>query len=923
MIAALFWKKMHVLILIVGIVFLSTGCRQDTGKISYNRDIRPIFNKNCLVCHGGVRQRGGFSLLFEEDAFGNTESGERAIVRGDHRESELYKRLVNPNPEKRMPQEADPLSEHEINLIARWIDEGAKWEKLWSYQVPEFPDIPDAGSDWPINPIDRFVLRKMQQNGLEPALEADKYRLIRRLSLDITGLPPTPEQVSAFISDTTVDAYEKLVDRLLASPRYGEKWASMWLDLARYANSKGYEKDPYRNIWRYRDWVISALNRDMPFDEFTIDQLAGDMLKPAGNSQLIATGFHRNTMTNTEGGTEDEEFRVAAVIDRVNTTMEVWQGVTINCVQCHHHPYDPIRHDEFYKMAAFFNNTQDADLDSDFPLAEIYSEKDAEKIRQTISHLVDLKPEISVHPEDPLSKQIRNALFPRLLADYADDYENVIMRYNGPLDNSSANLNNQKNKSYYFTYDSVELKNLTSLSLRYSAEGNDARIKTFADSAGGSLLAEKDLASTGAKWDSKDIFKNTRIRLKKTEGKHALVFEILNTTGKVPDGLVRIREIDLKYQHQGSYPENVRILEDQLIAMRKNADLNLVMKEKTVLSRETHVFERGNWLLPGKTVRPDIPESLGKFPDDQARNRLSLAMWLVSPDNPLTARVTVNRLWEQLFGRGIVETTEDFGSQGEPPSHPGLLDYLSLQFSGTYNWSIKSIIREMVLSATYRQSSGITPEKLEKDPYNVLLSRGPRFRLSAEQLRDQALAVSGLLDTTMGGKSTMPVQPEGTWQVVYNNEKWITTENDKHRRSVYTYWKRTSPYPSYITFDAPSREFCVSRRIRTNTPLQALVTLNDPVYTEVSIALAGRMSAYGKNDTGKAISYGYRLALCHEPDDASLRLLTRLFLSASNEIDKNISRIHLANNKTMQTEMTPMAIVANAIINLDEFQTRE
>lgn len=906
-----------------GVFFI--GCQNDAEELSYNKHIRPIFNKNCLVCHGGVRQLGGFSLLFEEDAFGETESGGTAIARGNHKKSELYRRLIHNDPEKRMPMDAAPLSETEINLIARWIDEGAKWEKHWSFQPPVFPDIPISRTGWPKNPIDNFVQQKLEENGLIPEEEVDKLRLIRRLSLDLTGLPPSHEEIIEFVSDTSMYNYEKLIDRLLSSPHFGEKWAIMWLDLARFADSKGYEKDPHRNSWRYRDWVISALNQDMPFDQFTIEQLAGDLLNSTTENQWIATGFHRNTMTNTEGGTEDEEFRIAAVIDRLNTTMEVWQGVTIGCVQCHDHPYDPIKQEEFYEQLAFFNNTQDADLDSDFPLIEFYEKEEAEKIRQTLDKLVELKPDLSLPVEKSLTDQIKKALFPRLLADFADDYENVIMRYNGPLDNSSANLNNQKKKSYHFMYADIPITGLTELTINYSAEGNDAIVKVYLDSIGGPLLSDINLPNTGSRWDMQDLYEMIRVPVNTYAGKHHLVFDLINSTGKVPEGLARIREIYLHYNNSGSPTGKIRELEDQLIKYRDLADLNLIMKEKNLFSRKTHVFEKGNWLLPGSEVSPDILSCLVEYPADPPDNRLEFAQWLVSPENPLTARVMVNRLWEQFFGKGIVETVEDFGTQGRPPSHPQLLDYLSLQFSDTYHWSIKNIIKEIVQSATYRQSSIITREKLEKDPYNILLSRGPRFRLPAELIRDQALAVSGLLNTRTGGKSDMPEQPEGTWQVVYSGEKWITTEEDKHRRSIYTYWKRTSPYPSYITFDAPSREFCVSRRIRTNTPLQALITLNDPVYLEISVALANRMSTFDPKDIKKCIRHGYQLALGREPDDRSLQLLTDLFRSAEEELyRKDPENMYMVNfKKPNAADIMPMTVVANAILNIDEFLTKE
>ena len=744
------------------ISLLLNACQPE--PISFNEQVRSILNDNCLACHGGVKQAGGFSLLFREEALDTTDSGVYAIIPGDHTNSEMYKRLVHHDPEMRMPLEADPLSKEEIDLIARWIDEGAGWELPWAYRPVEAPELPDASDNWAANDIDRFVYRRLAETGLKPESSADPAVLLRRVSLDLTGLPPTIEELDAFLKDTEPGAYERAVDRLLASPRFGERWAAMWLDLARYADSKGYEKDAHRNIWRYRDWVIEAFNRDMPFDQFTIEQLAGDLLEVPTGNQLLATAFHRNTNTNTEGGTDDEEFRTVAVIDRLNTTFEAWQGVTMSCVQCHSHPYDPFRHEEFYGAMAFFNNSADADQPDERPRHKLLS---------------------------PGQKVRKLAL------------EEKIKKWRSQGDTLS-----------------------------------DAFVKQVAD---------------------------------------------------------------LKSIKPGPVP---------------------VMRElPSDSSRKTHVFERGNWLVHGREVQPGVPASLSLPFDNFEPNRLGLARWLVDPENPLTARVIVNRFWAQLYGRGIVETLEDFGTQGDPPSHPELLDYLAARFVFVHKWSVKSLLREIVLSDTYRQSSSVSAEKLERDPYNRLLSRGPRFRLSAEQIRDQALLVSGLLSKKMYGPSVMPYQPPGVWNVIRHTARWQTSPGeDRYRRALYTFSRKTIPYPSLETFDRPSREFCVSRRIPTNTPLQAMVTLNDPVYVEAARALADRMQEKWPENIDAQLRYGYRLAMLREPDSHRLGELRQLY-------DKTIKlyeeaetvRMDLPAGTKMTAEKTALLNVSSVILNLDGF----
>jgi len=915
------WSFVAYLIFFLALI----SCQMDNQEVSYNKDIRPILNENCLACHGGIRQLGEFSLLFEEDVYQPTESGKPPIIPGSRNKSELFKRITNHDPEYRMPQEADPLTKEQIELIGKWIDQGAKWEAHWAFVPPEKPEIPPVNSEWIKNDLDAFILEKLDEVGLSPQPEAGRETLIRRLSLDLIGLPPTNEEVDRFSNDQSPEAYETLVDRLMQSPHYGEKWAALWLDLARYADSQGYEKDPPRSIWRYRDWVIEAFNQDMPFDQFTVEQLAGDLLEDPTPSQLTATAFNRNSMTNTEGGTEDEEFRTVAVIDRVNTTFEVWQSLTIGCVQCHDHPYDPIRQEEFYQAYAFFNTTLDSDLAWDFPLYQQYSKEDTEKVGDMIAAISQLKHRPVPDSKKLTSEQIEDALFPTLLPEFMDDFHNVILYPDGLLSNWSNNVNTHKEKDFYFEYKEVEVTGLEGIELEFSSGGEDVKLVVTLDSVGGHQLLEVQLPFSGnvrgAEYTARNNFiKKSWQMTSLVKGKRNVVFQMISTSEELPEGIAMIKEINLQY---GDVPvENVKEiqrLKQELIALRQKADKTPIMKEKPDFIRTTHLFERGNWMTPGEEVQIGVPSSLPEFSDEFPSNRLGLAQWMVNDQNPLTGRVLVNRLWEQLFGIGIVETAEDFGTQGAPPSHPELLDYLARQAADVHQWQVKSILKEMVMSATYRQSSKLTLEKLEKDPYNRLLSRGSRFRLSAEQIRDQSLAVSGLLEPKVGGKSVMPPQPDGIWNVVYSNHKWETKPEDKYRRGLYTFWRRTTPYPSMVSFDSPSREFCVSRRIRTNTPLQALITLNDPVYLETSIALAERMVEIAPGSAEEAIKAGYKLALCKEPDTEAVDILMDLYHSANIEMKGEL----VSSGEYQENEMNAMAVVANAIMNLDEFVNKE
>ena len=699
----------------------------------------------------------------------------------------------------------------------------------WAYVKPVCPELPRMkNSRWPRNPIDLFILVRLEQEKLKPSREADRATLIRRLSLDLTGLPPSIAEVDAFVSDKSEDAYEKLVDRLLASPHYGEKWARQWLDLARYADTHGYEKDPRRSMWPYRDWVINAINRDLAFDEFTIEQIAGDMLPKATREQKIASGFHRNTMYNTEGGVDREQSRVETIVDRVNTTATVWLGSTLACAQCHTHKYDPFTLKEYYQFFAFFNNADEPEMD--LPTK-------AQKERQQ-----QLKADIA-RAEAELIKQT------------------------------------------------------------------------------------PELTAAQAAWEQKEVADKTEPSKLPAKIREVLTVEGAKRTDKQKKEL---------FDYFRSIVPELKVVRDQLALLRKQDEVlkqeiptTLVMKERKE-PRETHVLARGNFLNPGEKVVPAVPAILPPLPAGEPTNRLTLARWLVSPENPLTARVMMNRVWEQYFGHGLVETVEDFGTQGERPTNAELLDWLATEFV-RQGWSLKAMHRLIVMSATYRQSSRTTPGLIERDPYNRLLARGPRFRVPAETVRDVALEVSGLLSPKIGGPSVFPYQPDGIWTQIYSGDKWELSKGaDKYRRGLYTFWRRTSPYPAFMSFDAPSRELICARRLRSNTPLQALTTLNDPSFVEAAEALARRMMKETQGDAAKRVAYGFRLCVTRPPRADEVKRLVGLYKQelagfkqdakaaekmATSELGKPAEKMNFE-------ELAAWTVVANVLLNLDETITK-
>lgn len=887
-------------------------------RVDFNHDIRPIINNKCIACHGGVKRSGGFSLLFEEEALEANESGKRAIVPGNVSKSELIQRISHKNPEYRMPLESTPLSDEEIALFSRWINQGAQWDDHWAYKVPKKQTVPGTDNEWIRNDIDRFVQAKLEEKQLSPNPTSDKQSLLRRLSLDLTGLPPTITEMNDFINDSSNNAYEKVVDSLLASPAYGERWAAMWMDLARYADSKGYEADRPREIWKYRDWLINAFNENLPYDQFVITQLAGDLKPSATDQDFIATAFHRNTMNNDEGGTDNEEFRVAAVLDRVSTTWTVLQGTTMECVQCHSHPYDPIRHEDFYRSLAFFNQTADADVPSEAPVLISYKEEeDIEKLELIKNWAKD-------HGTDSRKGHYYDRLLrlgvPKLYAHYFYQMDKGL-----PIKGTATFKVDQE--VYSFTKD-LPFDREDRLVFKARTNGSEGKISFHLDSINGQQIAEWKVKAKFKKEYSEEEKKEVTyylnevisLPMKPVKGNHDLYI--------VWEGKVDLEQASsfewimlhhaLPGEEDKKFPEIEKAMNALLNSENEMETTPVMIDLPNKLHRVSRVFEKGSWMVPGEEVDVGVPEIWNSF-NEYSKNRMGLAKWLFNEENPLTSRVMVNRIWEQFFGRGIVSSLEDFGSQGFAPTHPELLDWLAIRFSTDFEWNIKKLIKEMVMSATYRQSSHFTEEGKEKDLLNEWLARGPRIRLSAEQIRDQSLAVSGLLSKKMLGKSVMPEQPDGIWQVVYSGTKWETSKgSEKYRRALYTFWRRTSPYPSIISFDAPSREFCLPKRIATNTPLQALVTLNDPVYLDAAIALGRKVLLSSNIDEEERLSLLYSMAMVKGISEEKLEALRNIYQQTITYFENSPEEICKLTGEEDKA-LAVYTVMANVVMNLDEF----
>jgi hypothetical protein len=1137
----------------------------------FQREIRPILSNNCFHCHGpdqderkgGKEGSGGLRLDTEEGSRAALDDG-FSIVPGAPERSAVIERIGTADKDDLMPppKSGKRLTAREKDLLQRWIAGGAKYAQHWSYVKPlqpAVPEISDFGFQLPdvvwSNPIDAFLFQRLEREHLTPAPEADRFTLIRRVALDLTGLPPTIEEGDAFAADPAPDAYGRLVDRLLASPAYGEHWARMWLDLARYADSAGYADDPPRIIWAYRDYVIDAFNRNYPFDRFTIEQLAGDLLPEPTEEQLIATAFHRNTMTNNEGGTPDEEYRNAAVVDRTNTTMAVWMGTSFACAQCHTHKFDPITQAEYFRVFAFLNNTADADKKDESPLLSFFTadqkdqrvkwetelaaleakfreaakslaagaeqwardfpahldwqspespgwkarsgavlepqpdgtvlaaKNDAKKdvyslevpipVAQKVSALrLDALPHqtlpgggaghgggnfvvtrvrAAVEPPEgaagPVARYVRIELpgSQKILqlaevqvisgganvalqgeAKQSGSYAGAIAQRAidgntaGEWEKGSVAHTDEGSDRFWevdlkqeYPLERIEVWNRAELGERmqgfriaaldakrqpvWEQAGNDAPKPSAAFAVNGSreivfaevfsdftqagfdpklvlteappkdpkkgpqkgwavagsltkphaltLLAAKPVAlpsgsrlTVTIEQQSKyDGFTLGHFRVATTDD--ARVAQHLRTPGDVLAALAVAEAERTAAQRERIADYYVRSVAPELkgerlqsVALRKQLD-GLTANTVPILRelpagqrRKTNIQIRGNYQSLGDEVAEGVPAAFPPLPKDAPVNRLTLAKWLVDENNPLTARVIANRFWEQLFGVGIVRTSEEFGAQGELPEHPELLDWLATELV-RLQWDLKAFVKLLVTSHAYRQSSKATPGLLERDPDNRLLARGPRLRMSAEVVRDHALAVSGLLSRKIGGPSVRPLRPElGLKAAFGRNMDWETSAGeDRYRRALYTEARRTSPYPSMATFDAPSREVCTLRRDRTNTPLQALVTLNDPVYVEAAQALARRMNAWGETSADKARA-GFRLCLTRPPSEAELQRLVRMYEEALVSYRQDAKAANdLATNPLGPippgadvAQLAAWTTVANVLLNLDE-----
>lgn len=939
------------------------------GPVSFNRDIRPIFLKHCTACHGGVKEAGGISFIYRDRALVKGESGEIAIVPGKPDSSEIMRRIRSKDPEEVMPKpkHGSPLKAAEIELIETWISQGAAWEEHWAFVYPREKNIPKLGNEsWASQPLDRFVLENIEKNKLTPSPQASPGEWLRRVSFDLTGLPPTIEELQELQAAWNNDgkaAREKVVDRLLASPAYGERWATVWLDLARYADTFGFEKDPHRDIWPWKDWVIRSLNADMPYDQFTIEQMAGDLLPNATADQILATAFHRNTQTNTEGGTDDEEYRVAAVIDRISTVWTTWQATTFGCVQCHSHPYDPIAHEEFYEFMDFFNQTEDSDLKNEYPKIKLAGDEWVKLHRETRALREALDAEGREISDTPW-KILENISFAPQHGTMRIDKDGMILSEgnlrSGTTHKISGHLPKIDALKLSIYPQSDDPKNWPEIGAfvtlfhidKVSTDGKRSPVpmgEVIADHLSGSTdpmsaFAQKGIGERFLRFKDPTgrdgatsglgefpriagprkfvILPENQITLQPGEFIEISLKQDANAnesqTAYVRRFKIEAAE-DVRYAALRSNPKRTETWQkvfgnlDRMLAL-KGTEVPVMADRPAAGKRETRLFVRGNRLTKEQVVKADIPDLLrGNFPKKEEVNRLDMARWMASSENPLTARVMINRLWGEMFGIGIVETMEDFGTSGTLPSNLALLDHLTLRFQGEHKWSIKKALREITLSSTYLQTSKATPAGLERDPKNQLLARGPRNRLSAEMVRDQALATSGLLSRKMYGHPVYPPQPAGVWNSVYSGANWNESKGeDKYRRGLYTYVKRTSGFPGFLTFDAPSRDVCSARRIVSNTPLQALVTMNDPAHIEAAAALAEKMRQHS-DELDSQIGFAYLTVTQHQAGPHIIKELVALYQDLKKETPEA---------KGSMGPDPALTLTANTILNLDAALTK-
>lgn len=1015
----------------------------EPARVDFGKQVRPIFAERCYECHGPENQEGNLRLDRRVDAQRGGDSGS-LFTRDGEASNLLIERLESKDENERMPLGKKPLSKAEINVLKLWIEQGAEWPDAWSgdaqatamahwsFRAPLPPALPAVrATEFLRNRIDSFVVARLEREGLQPSREADRYTLIRRVYFDLIGLPPTPEEADAFANDPRPDAYERLVDRLLASNHYGERWARRWLDLARYADTNGYEKDRPRSIWPYRDWVVRALNADMPFDQFSLRQLAGDLLPGSSIDDRIATGFHRNTMQNEEGGIDPLEFRYYSVVDRINTTSTIWLGLTVGCAQCHSHKYDPLPHREYYQLLAFLNNCDEVDL----MVPDAATDQRRREIEERIAQLTaDLPKRFSSKAADAANGSSSKESAPEVTLEQSFDewckaesaraanwqvLQPVEAKSNLPLltilpDGSVLASGDQTKSDVYDLKFRIQESRVTAIRLEalpheslplngpgrayYEGPKGDFFLSEFRASTPERALKFKDashdfskLSIGGGANGAQLTFDGDTTTGWSTSGRegepHAAVYRLAEPTDLNGEfslcvqmvferhfscGLGRFRlsittdenataahghssemeAILAKTPEQRSDADRKKLMQrflevaPQLAEARKEIEKLRESLPKRVTSlafeerpgnhrRETHLHYRGEFLQPKQTVEANVPEFLPPLDQDARRDRLAFAQWLVSSKNPLTARVTVNRHWQSFFGRGLVRTVEDFGIQGELPSHPELLDWLAIVFArgevrdsgeqAETAWSIKRLHRLIVTSATYRQSSRLSDELVQRDPQNVHLARGPRVRLEAEMVRDSALHAAGLLSSKMGGPGVFPPQPASiTTEGTYGAFPWKPSPGeDRYRRSLYTFMKRTAPFAMYATFDAPSGEACLARRETSNSPLQALTLLNDTVFMEAAQALGPLTADQAGADREKA-EWLFRRCLTRPPSDADMTALLAFINQqkarfASGSLD---ARKFVPNSDSNAIESATWTIAARALLNLDEAVTK-
>ncbi|MDX1929777.1 MAG: DUF1553 domain-containing protein [Pirellulaceae bacterium] len=1023
-----------------------------TEPVNFDRDIRPILSEHCYTCHGpdAGKLKAGLRLDQKESAFGRLESGSTAVVAGKPSDSELIRRIHSPDADEVMPPPdgGKPLTAAQISALENWIASGASWANHWSFERIQSPAVPAVTSGRVNNAIDNYIVTALQSHGLTQSPSETKERLIRRVTLDLTGLPPTVKEVDDFLADESPLAFERVVDRLLGSQHFGERLALPWLDLARYGDTSGYHNDSLRDMWLWREWVIGAFNRNLPFNQFTIEQLAGDLLPSATIDQKVASGFHRNVMTSDEGGLIDAEYRNLYVVDRIATTGVTWLGMTIACAQCHDHKYDPMTQRDYYAFYAFFNNVPENGKDgvrdrNPMPFLSVPTEAQQVQLQQYTEQLAAAESQLAELTKSLAEKQTawEQSLVSAGLSDTAAN--TPIADATFPLDENGTGKRGDGTEIAAKSDGNVQFdeglvgksfKPAKSAWFEYGETFNFEKDQPFSVStylmvtpAGGAPFGKMNDADGARGWDVEfhglrpsvhliHRFPQDAIHIQADEDLPANVFthlaftydgsgkaaglklyvngvlakssikidslkgSILSGTpfsigrrsglgtpfeGRIDDLRVYNRELTLIEVGALTAAETLKVVntpveqraakqKEQLeklfrqtqvpefAAMQKSvADLrktkddfaakipNTMVMSEMEKPRDTFIKVRGNYDQDGEKVTAAVPSFLPQVPplaDGKQLNRLHLAEWLVSPDHPLTARVTMNRWWAMLFGTGIVKTLNDFGSQGERPTHPELLDWLAADLMR--DWDTKRVIKQIVMSATYQQSSQVTRELLTVDQENRWLARVPRQRLDAEAIRDNALAIAGILNPAIGGKSIKPAQPAGTWEINemggYPYDK--STGNDLYRRGLYVYWRRSTVYPSFVTLDAPTREFCVAQRAKTSTPLQSLVLMNDPVFVESARAFAQRLLAEPNLDNTARTRLAWRIALARNPSESEHAILNRTleqqlttYRNDKEAAKKLISVGDLAKPDSLDdSELAAWTALSNVILNLNE-----